>query len=57
MPFYTPQQLERIKRKVRSEKRKRFLTARGIEPPRSIEALYYQNLKKIVRKLETPGSI
>ncbi len=51
MPFYTPAQKQLIIRKVRREKRKRFLTARGIDPPRSIEAQYLAALRRIVRKL------
>lgn len=51
MPFYTPYQKQLIVKKLRREKRERFLTARGIDPPRVIEAQYLAALKKIVRKL------
>jgi hypothetical protein len=51
MPFYTPAQKELIIRKVRRTKRQRTLTARGIEPSRSIEADYLKALRRIVRHL------
>jgi SPP1 gp7 family putative phage head morphogenesis protein len=51
MPFYTPAQKEIIIRRVRQKKRQRALTARGIEPPRSIEADYLKALRRIVRHL------
>jgi SPP1 gp7 family putative phage head morphogenesis protein len=51
MPFYTPTQKQLIIKKLRREKRKRFLTARGIDPPRSIEAQYLTALRRIVRTL------
>ncbi len=52
MPFYTPTQKEAIIRKLRHEKRKRFLTARGIEASRAIEAQYLAALKRIIRGLK-----
>lgn len=52
MPFYTPTQKEAIIRKLRHEKRKRFLTARDIEASRAIEAQYLAALKRIIRGLK-----
>lgn len=51
MPFYTPAQRQIIVKKLRHEKRNRFLIARGIDAPRSIEAQYLAALRKIVRRL------
>lgn len=51
MPFYTPTQKQAIIRKLRHEKRKRFLTARGVEASRAIEASYLAAMKRIIRQL------
>ncbi len=51
MPFFTPAQKQVVIRKLRNEKRQRFLTARGVEASRAIEAQYFRALKSIVREL------
>lgn len=51
MPFYTPIQKELIIRKLRRTKVKRALTAKGVDPPRAIEAQYLAALRRIVRVL------
>ncbi len=52
MPFYTPTQREAIIKKLRREKRKRFLTARGIEASRAVEASYLAAMKRIIQRLK-----
>jgi SPP1 gp7 family putative phage head morphogenesis protein len=52
MPFYTPAQKQAIIRKMRREKRKRFLVARGVEASRAVEIQYLAAMKRIIQKLK-----
>lgn len=49
--FIRPGQRKRIARKLRSKKRQRILTARGIGPSKSLELQYTRALDNIIRKL------